>query len=143
MKLLLCNTPHGLVPVYDEDLDAKKRLTLGETYEADVRLVRNPAFHRKFFALINTAWACLPEKRQNGFRSVEGFRKYVTVAAGYYDTYFSPLRGEFIEEPRSIAFDNMDNAEFEDLYKSVREVINSILGDYISEDRLEAILTQF
>ena len=142
MKLLLCNTPHGLMPMYDEDLDAKKRLTLGETYEADVRLVRNPHFHKKFFALINTAWAFLPERKQNGFRSSEGFRKYVIVAAGYYDPFFSPIRGEFVEVPKSIAFDSMDQPEFEDLYKAVWDVIVSVLRECYGEEEFQAVLAK-
>ena len=82
MKLQLLNTISGLVPCYDEDFDEKKKLKLGEVYEAEIKLVRNPKFHRKFFSLLNCAWEYLPEGRRNGFRTKENFRRYLTVAAG-------------------------------------------------------------
>jgi len=42
----------------------------------------------------------LPERTQNGFRSFEGFRAYLLVAAGFYDSYFSPRLKEFVEVPQ-------------------------------------------
>jgi hypothetical protein len=140
MDLHLYNTPHGLVPLYEEDYDEKKKLKIGETYLAKIRLERNSEFHKRFFAMINTAWSYLPEKRQNGFRSVDGFRQYVTVAAGFYDVYFSPLRGEFVEVPQSIAFENMDQAKFQEVYKAVKDVVFSILKEVVSEKEFESVV---
>jgi hypothetical protein len=74
MRLRLLNTPQGLKPCYDEDYEEKRKLKLGEVYEAEIKLLRNPEFHRKFFALLNAGFSLLPERTQNGFRSVEGFR---------------------------------------------------------------------
>jgi hypothetical protein len=33
MKILLNNTLHGLIPVYDKDFDEKKKLKIGSIYE--------------------------------------------------------------------------------------------------------------
>lgn len=132
MKINLFNTPQGLIPLYEEDLDEKKKLRLGEVYAAEIRVPRNYNFHKKFFALINTGYALLPEHTQNGFRSVEGFRQYVTVAAGYYDTYFSPRLREFVEIPKSISFASMDDAEFAKCYDAVKDVIWGILSSKIN-----------
>lgn len=52
MRLLVVNTPRGLVPCGDDDYDEKKKLRLGETYSVEVRVARNVDFHRKYFALI-------------------------------------------------------------------------------------------
>lgn len=143
MKIKVVNTPFGLKPLYDEDLDEKKKLKLGEVYQAEIRLVRNYQFHKKAFALLNLAWAYLPERTQNGFRSIDGFRAYITVAAGYYDLYFNPRLREFVEVPKSWAFDSMDNAEFGDFYEKVKDVIWGILGKWVTPEEFEKNLMNF
>lgn len=143
MKLNLLNTHHGLVPITDEDYDEKKRLKLGTIYSAEIKVPRNYKFHKKFFALLNTAWVYLPERTQNGFRSVDGFRQYLTVAAGHYDTFFSPSRKEFVEIPKSISFGSMSEEEFEELYEKVYQVIFSIIGKYVNEEEFKTNLANF
>lgn len=55
MKLQLLNTTRGLVPLYDEDFEEKKKLKLGTEYTAEIKVSRNSKFHRKYFALLNAA----------------------------------------------------------------------------------------
>ena len=143
MKLKVVCTPVGLKPMYDEDLDEKRKLKLGEVYQAEIRLVRNLQFHKKAFALLNLAWAYLPERTQNGFRSIDGFRAYITVAAGYYDLYFNPRLREFVEVPKSWAFDSMDNAEFSTFYDRVKDVIWGIIGKWVTAEEFEKNLINF
>ena len=80
---------------------------------------------------------------EKGFRSKDAFRKYLTVAAGYYEPFFSPVRGEWLEIPKSIAFDNMDEAEFRDLYERVKDIIFTILGNYVTREEFESNLINF
>lgn len=143
MKITVFNTPSGLIPLYDSDYDEKKKLKVGTVYTAEIRVPRNYQFHKKFFALISAGYSLLPERVQNGFRSLEGFRQYVTVAAGYYDTYFSPRLGEFVEIPKSISFSSMDEAEFDGCYNAVKDVIYRVLGDRITEEIFETVLANF
>ena len=145
MKLLLQNTALGLVPLYDSDLDEKRKLKVGQVYQADIKVVRNINFHRKMWAMLNTAWALLPEKTQNGFRSLEGFRSYLLVAAGFYDTYFSPRLKEFVEVPKSMSFASMDEAEFSDCYEAIKNVIWGILSSRVSitQEMFETYLANF
>ena len=143
MKLNLLCTQQGLVPMYDEDYDLKKRLKVGQSYVADVKVARNVGFHRKYWALLNAAWSLLPERTSNGFRSLEGFRSYVIVAAGFYELYFNPRLKEFVEVPRSISFEKMDEVEFSELYNRSKDVIWSIVGRYVSEEDFERCLINF
>lgn len=143
MKLNLLNTSRGLIPCYDDDFEEKKKLKVGQEYVAEVKLCRNPAFHRKYFSLIGLAWDYLPERTSKGFRSKEAFRKYVEVAAGYYEPFYSPTRREWIEVPRSISFGSMDEAEFSELYNRVKDVIFTIIGPYITEEEFEKNLTNY
>ena len=143
MKLNLLNTPHGLVPLTDEDYDEKRKLQIGTIYSAEIRIPRNYKFHKKFFALLNAAWAYLPERTQNGFRSIDGFRQYLTVAAGYYTTYYSPKQKEFVEIPKSISFGSMSEDEFQELYEGIYRVIFRIIGKYVSEEEFNRNLANF
>ena len=127
MKLLLQNTAVGLVPLYESDFDEKKKLKVGQVYVAEIKVARNLQFHRKFWSMLNTAWALLPEKTQNGFRTLEGFRAYLLVAAGFFDTYYSPRLKDFVEVPKSMSFASMDETEFNECYERVKDVIWSVL----------------
>ncbi|MFA6726929.1 MAG: DUF1367 family protein [Prevotella sp.] len=143
MKINLLNTISGLKPCYDDDYEEKKKLKIGETYTAEIRLERNPRFHRLYFALIACAWEYLPEKQTEGFRTKENFRKYVEVAAGHCEPYYSPKLKEWVEIPKSISFDSMDETEFKDLYERVKTVIFSIIGRFVSEDEFDNVLSNF
>jgi len=143
MKIKVINTQLGLKPVYDDDYEGKRALEIGKIYEAEIRVVRNPKLHRKFFALINAGYSFLPERTQNGFRSVEGFRSYLLVAAGFYDLYFNPRLKEFVEIPKSLKFSAMDNEEFSRVYDAVKNVIFSLIGDRITEKEFDESLANF
>ena len=68
MKLFLLNTREGLKPMYDEDFDEKKKLKIGEVYEARVKLPRNLSFFRKYWALLRCAWEYLNENQLPDYR---------------------------------------------------------------------------
>ena len=143
MKLTCINTAHGLVPMYDEDFDEKKKLTVGQAYECDVKVLRNVRFHRKAFALLNAAWSLMNEHQQAGWRSKDGFRNYLTVAAGHYDVYFNQRLNAFVELPRSWSFDKMDDAEFSALYDRMKDVIFAVLGNRVTEEVFDKVLANF
>lgn len=122
---LLC-TAHGLVPCTDEDYEKKRRLKPGRVYKTKVTLARNYEFHKKYFALINCAWEYQDERTAAFFRhSPEAFRKSVEIAAGHCEPVYNIARREWTEQARSVAFDQMDEAEFQDLYERVKDVLFS------------------
>ena len=143
MKLLVINTPRGLVPLGDDDYEQKRKLKLGETYSVEVKIVRNVDFHRKYFALIAYAWEFLNEQETERFKDKENFRKYIELAAGHCDVIFHPRLQEFVEIPKSIAFAKMDNTAFSDLYGRVKDVIFSIIGDRVTQEEFERLLIDF
>ena len=143
MKLFVVNTLRGLVPMGDDDYEAKKKLKLGQTYSVEVKVVRNVDFHRKYFALISYAWEFLSEEETANFKTKENFRKYLEIAAGHCDVLYHPRLQEFVEIPRSISFSSMDNASFSDLYQRVKDVIFSIIGNRVTQDEFERLLIDF
>ena len=146
MKLNLVNTPRGfLVPETDADYDAKAKLKIGETYSAEIRLVRNPEFHRLYFQMLRTAWDFLPDaiRTERFHGSQEAFRKCMEITAGYYEEFYSPRFNDWVQGPKSIAFEKLDETGFRELYNGVRAVLDKILTRYISQETFEQYFLRF
>ena len=128
MKLnLIRRADFSFIPATDGDMEKALKIKKGEAVEVSVKVLRNYKFHRKFFSVINTAYGFLTEKQRDFFHnSIDGFRYTLEVAAGYYEVFYSVTRKEWIQKPRSIAFDKMSEAEFDKLYEAVLDVIFKI-----------------
>lgn len=143
MKLMVINTPRGLVPCGDDDYDEKRKLKIGQAYTVEIRVARNVDFHRKYFALIAYAWEFLNEAETAAFRTKEGFRKSIEITAGSYEPIYDLETQSFVHVPKSISFGSMDNAEFLALYNRVKDVIFSIIGNRVTREEFERILIDF
>lgn len=144
MELFCTNTARGLVPNYDSDFEEKKKLKIGEVYKVKVTKARNYHFHRKYFALINCAWAYQNQGVTDHFKNnVDLFRKTVEMSAGHCDTIYSIPRNEWIETPKSISFEKMDEIEFQTLYEKVKDVLFSVFLKKISEEEFMRNLVNF
>lgn len=144
MELYLLNTASGLKPCEDEDYGKKLSLKPGRIYKCKLVLARNYAFHKKYFALINCAWAYQPERTVEHFRhSVELFRKTVEIAAGHCDAVYNLALRTWTDVPKSVAFDKMDEAAFQDLYSRVRHVLFTVFLRDISEEEFMKNLVNF
>ena len=144
MKLQVLNTPVGLKPLYDEDFDEKKKLKIGEVYEVTIKQPRNLPFQRKYFSLIILAWEYQNERVVEHFHhNIELFRKTVEMAAGWCEIIYSIQRKEWIETPKSIAFDKMDNAEFTELYERVKDVLFKVFLKNMPIEEFEKNLINF
>ena len=140
MKLLVVNQAQGFVPASDKDYEEKMKLKRGGTYEITIKEFRNPKFHRLYFSLINLAWDFLSESQRAFFKEdVEVFRKTVEVAAGHCEKVYSVARREWLEVPKSIAFDKLSESDFSDLYERVKSVLYQ---SFITDDRKELFENQ-
>lgn len=76
-------------------------------------------------------------------KNFDAFREWVIVQAGYYTVHINPDGSRWLR-PKSISFANMDEGEFEGLYKSVLNVLwNFILYQkFSSPDEVENIAAQ-
>lgn len=142
MKLSLLNTPHGLVPIDDDAFEAKQKLKIGQVYGADIKLDRNYKFHKKYFSLIRIAWEYLYEGEAKEFRTKEIFRKWCEIEAGHCDV-IKLEDGSFLRLPKSIAFDQMGEDEFSELYERVKDVIWAKIGNRVTRERFEQVLSNF
>lgn len=158
-----------LIPATPETSDIlQSKIKLGAVLVAEFRQVRNPAFHRRFFALLNLGFEYweptggaissnerklvigyakflasfggsesalldaaeqyldrVADKRTGSIslcKSYDAYRSWVIVESGHYDAIQLP-DGTLRKHPRSIAFANMDETEFQQLYKAALDVL--------------------
>ena len=109
-----------LVPADDIEAEQMSRFKTGEMYAVDIKLVRNPGFHRKvfqFFSFCFEHWACQREFLNESAQK-DVFRKNLTVLAGYYDELVN-IKGEIRIEAKSLSFGSMQQDEFEQCYSAL------------------------
>ncbi|EFJ1803075.1 DUF1367 family protein [Escherichia coli] len=168
---LVKQTSSGLLlPATPESCDFLYQIKIGEWIHADFKRVRNYAFHKRFFKLLQLGFdywtpiggAITPREREMVFgfvdylcesvgrehtpalsdaaeqylntvatrrtqdmallKSFDAFREWVTIQAGFYTEHFYP-DGSRGRRAKSIAFANMDETEFQQVYKAVLNVL--------------------
>lgn len=139
MEVQMVKQPGGvLVPAFDTDVERLEKFKTGEVYPVEVRLARNPAFHGKvfkFFTFCFEHWSA--DKTYERFKPTaaqfDTFRKHLTVLAGYRDVTYT-IDGRMRVEPKSLAFANMEQAEFEECYSAlINAAIAHVFG--VTTDR--------
>jgi len=173
-----------LIPASVETSDfLHSKCKLGSVLVAEFKKVRNPAFHRRFFALLNlgfdyweptggaissnerklvTGYARylssfggseaalmdaaeqyldrIADKRSGSIsicKSFDAYRAWVIVEAGHYDAIQLP-DGTLRKHPRSISFANMDETEFQQLYRAALDVLWRWILSRAFRDQAEA-----
>lgn len=144
MQIDLMNTERGLVPLYDADYDEKRKLKIGKVYRAEIKVPRNLQFHKKYYALLHTAWEFQNEKTTEFFHSdFECFRKTILVAVGWCEPLFVLEKRIWVQQAKSISFSSMTETEFEDLYEKTKNVLYTIFLKNVSIDEFEKVLMNF
>lgn len=132
------------MPATDSDYELKKTIKKGTICECVIKEFRNYNFLRKYFALINCAWEYLTEEQQAFFYyNKDSFRKSVEVAAGHCEQVFNRTRGEWLDIPKSVAFDKMTESEFSSLYERVRDVLYRLFIPEVNKQEFEKELAYF
>ena len=108
-------------PLYNSDYDVFKKLKKNTPLEFEVKQKRNYQFHKKGMALFNLGF-----ENQDQIKSFDNYRKIMTMKAGYYDTEVTDKGVVYFA--KSISFANMDENDFNDLYKALTHVIAKELG---------------
>lgn len=143
MKILCIVTENGLVPKYDSDREEFRILKRNTDVLVEVGQKRNYEFHKKFFALLKLTYDNFPEWLEDSLNvhSVEDLRTRLKVDLGLYEV--SHYGNQSVIIPKSIAFDKMDETEFEKFYRSS---VNHILKNYlkgVNNEQIEEEIWKF
>lgn len=116
-------TDSGLVPMYDSDLEERKKLKRGDRVLCRITKPRNYEFHKKFFALVRLTYENLPEHLHSmlRIRSEEDMLTSIKLELGYADKLW--YSGKQIAVPKSISFAAMDQAEFERFFARAVDLV--------------------
>lgn len=134
-------TSWALIPAHQSDVDYIKTLPNGQPIRVTVRRMRNPQFHRKYFALLNYLYDIWEPEDENmvGEKNFDRFRKDIIILAGFYERYIR-LDGSTRIEPKSISFAAMDEDEFSDLYEKTIDVGIKYVAINYTSDELNAVV---
>lgn len=122
-KVLCRKTLSGLQPSDEEGKETLRKFPVGADVWVEVKKARNPKFHRLYFALLQLTF-----ENQERYTNFEHFRKAVQVAAGHVEELIT-LDGEVLLQPKSIAFDQLDDLGFHAVFTETMKVCAKMLGD--------------
>lgn len=154
MDLCFVKQGNALYPVRDEDQEWMSKAGNGEHYLTRIRKIRNPKFHRKYFAMLNfafeywnppTHWQDLSPQQKKlaqeyGMpdKNFDEFRKNIIILAGYYETVID-ISGRIKLTAKSIAFDKMEDWEFSKLYEATWNAIAKHIFSHYTDEQLKGV----
>jgi len=119
----------GLVPADALSEDYFGKWNTGEVRYAEIRKVRNPAHHRKAFAVLQFA------VDNSDYPSVDLLLETLKIAVGHVDEIRILHKNKVYYRTKSISFANMGQEEFNDFYTKMLDALTEMTG--ISQDVLE------
>ena len=142
MKIFVYKKSGNLTPCTQDDKDKIAKMPSGEPFQIKYVEIRNVKHHRLYFQFINKVYQNLPEKFDKNWPDVDSFRRAMQTYAGYYVETIS-LKGETHLQPKSIAFDKLDETAFSELHSKVRNVIGKHILPEMDMDVFDRELQEF
>lgn len=118
----------------------------GELFTLDYWFPRNRKFHGKHFIMLTKIFDA-----QERFENEDALRMWLQIGAGHCE-YVPGKHGSLIAIPKSIAWSQMDDVDFESHHREVKKFLRDKharsflwphLSDQASYDMVEAILMEF
>jgi hypothetical protein len=122
LETYLVKSQAGLLPADPPTEDWYRKLKVGGVVRNESTVVMNPAFFRKYFALLRVGFENwqpgeIDSKYGTPMKNFERFRKDVAILCGYYDMVIR-IDGTTRPEAKSISFARMEEPEFTKLYSA-------------------------
>jgi len=116
----------ALKPADDEAREVFNSVKLGVPLLVQVKQERSIRQHRMLFKMLRLVHSNLPLDQQGAYPKVENLLDALKIQTGHVRT-FTTLSGEVIRVPASISFDEMDQGEFHQFFKSCVDAITEYL----------------
>jgi hypothetical protein len=134
MKIEVFKQAGGIfTPVDDTEYEKTTKFKTGEQYQVEIKLTRNPKFHKKVFVFFNfcfSYWSGVKSFMDESAQKDE-FRKQLTILAGYYNECYN-LQGNLIIRAESLSFGSMSEERFREVYSAL---INTALVHIFADCR--------
>lgn len=144
MKAILVKTESGLRGSTPSDHDAwakfKRRLDRmapGTWLRLEWAVPRHGKHHRKLFALLS-----MVADNSETYDTPEKALVAVKLVSGHADPVIDPRTGEFTQVPRSIAYESMDQDEFECFYEAAIDGVLRYILPQMDRRTADALLEQ-
>jgi len=131
IEISILKAPNGaMVGLNDLEKSKIETFKLGQVYTGKFVKMRNGPFFRKWWDLVNFAFenwepptsGNLKYQGQPVQKSMERFRKEVTILAGHYDVTVD-YKGSIRKEAKSISFASMSEDEFARFFSATVDAI--------------------
>lgn len=145
MKVNMIKQRGGLlIPADDLEEERLTKFKTGEIYPVELRLSRNNAFHGKMFAFFNFCFQYWRSDKvfANEYVQRDDFRKELTKQAGFYDEVWN-LKGELKIVAKSLAFEKMEQEEFEACYNAIIQAAMNSIFDSNDNDIYNRLMSFF
>jgi len=147
MEAVFIKTLNGLIPANPPTEEWLHKVKIGRMVRGKFTQIRNSAFHRKYFALVNMAFdnwepGEIDSKYGVPEKNFERFRHDLTILAGFYDVTIR-LDGSTRIEPKSISFAKMDQDEFEKVYSKTIDVLIKHVYSKLSKDEINTMVERY
>ena len=127
MKIECFKNAGGIfAPVDETEYEKTTKFKTGEQYQVEIKLTRNPKFHRKVFAFFGFCFDHWSGTKSFWDESAQKdqFRKELTILSGYYKEYYD-INGDVSIYAESLNYANMNQERFEQVYSAL---INAALA---------------
>jgi len=135
MKLALIKRDNNLIPYYNSDIEAFKKLHNNVVYMAEVKKPRHLEHHKKLFAIANCTLVNLPETSPlKNLIDAYGLIKAIQKEVGLVEWEYK-LNGNAEQKAKSIDFASMDQIEFTEFYDKAIYIMAGLIN--VSVEDLE------
>jgi hypothetical protein len=126
-----------LVPAEDAAAEWLKKQPAGKDFWLPrPKRARNARWHRLYMKLLHVVYDNLPEPVAEHYPTFERFRKALMKGIGRYDVW-QTRNGDLMFEPHSLAFDKMEQDEFEQVWADSVKVITEQFLPGVGSQELE------
>lgn len=142
MKAVLIKTDTGLRGSTSADHDAwekfkRRLLTLkpGTFLRMEWAKPRNGKHHRKLFALLT-----LVAENSETYDTTAKALVAIKLVTGHYEPFIDPKTGELMQLPKSIAYDAMDQDEFDEFYSAAIDGVLRYILPHLNQVQAERLI---
>lgn len=135
MQILLTRVTTGFAPGDKIAWEQMQKFAVGKDVLCDIKQVRSPDQLRLYWALITKAW-----ENQESYATKEDLSAAALCSIGHC---YTVKRGDVvIERAKSIAFGNLEQDQFNEIFNAVAELLARTLGVTPDSLRGEAAETE-